>query len=142
MVNQSKVKDPRFLKLWKDSGAIGGLYEIDIRKSIQAYRQDQYKLEILTKTEIKELEKLEFRQNLPSVDEQVRRYYLQLKSTNPHRADHMLADTQPLLNVGIKSVQDIETLCYKIHKYWSGFLISFNGESYSVHNNQIVRYPF
>lgn len=134
MVNQSKVNDPRFWGLWEKSGAVEDIYTPSRREEIHIYRLQQ-RSGNLTRHEIRELEIFEFYKGPQSVDEQVRRYYLKLKSIRPDKAIKMLAETQLILSDGINSVENIETLCRTVYKYYLGFLIHFNGESYSVHDN-------
>ena len=79
-VNQSKKKDPRFWARWGTSGAVGDINKTDRREAISNYRRQQTLIGNLTPEERKELEKSEFRKGPSTIDQQVRRYYLKLKS--------------------------------------------------------------
>lgn len=139
MVNQSKINDPRFWAKWKDSGAVGDKYEPDRREGISHYRHQQEVIGNLTGPEIKELERFEFRDGPSTIDQQVRRYYLKLKSDSPDKAAQMLADTTPILQQGLNSLYDVQELCTQLYKHWSGFLIRYQGESYTMHSGQFQK---
>ena len=139
MVNQSKINDPRFWAKWRASGAVGDIYETDRREAISTYRRQQEVLKNLDKSERRELEQFEFRSGPSTIDQQVRRYYLKLKSDGPDKAAQMLADTTPILQQGVHSLSDVKALCTKLYKYWSGFVINYEGTPYTVHSNQFQK---
>ncbi|HLC60136.1 MAG TPA: hypothetical protein VJJ52_01785 [Candidatus Nanoarchaeia archaeon] len=136
MVNQSKINDPRFWAKWKASGAVEDKYESDRREAISHYRHQQEVIGNLTGSESKELERFEFRDGASTIDEQVRRYYLKLKSDSPNKAAQMMADVTPILDQGIHSLYDVQELCTRLHNYWSGFLIRYGGASYTMHTHR------
>lgn len=109
------------------------------QEAILHYRSREENIRNLTPLEISELEYFEFRHGPSTVDEQVRRYYLKLKSDRPEGAEKMAAETSPLLERGITSESDVEELCGALYKYWSGFLIRYNKASYTMHNNQFQK---
>ncbi len=139
MVNQSKINDSRFWAKWKSSGAVGDKYEPDRREAISHYRHQQKVIGNLTGSETKELERFEFRDGPSTIDQQVRRYYLKLKSDSPDKAAQMLADTAPILQQGVHSVYDVQELCTQLYKHWSDFLIIYQGESYTMHSSQFQK---
>ena len=136
MVNPSKINDPRFWARWRAYGSVGDKYETDRRVAINHYRNQMKTLGNLTRHEIRELEQFEFREGPSTIDQQVRRYHLKLKSENPERAARVLAETSPIISQGSHSIGDVEKLCRTLHGYLSGFLIRYGGESYSMHNNR------
>ena len=136
MATQSKVDDPRFWDKWKKSGAVGDIDETARREEVKHFREMWRSLGNLDRAELAELVQYEFRQGPESVDEQVRRYYLQIKSHGPDLAAQMLTDTQPILNKGTYSVQDVEKLCRILRTYGPGHLIRHEGESYTVHGDR------
>jgi len=139
-INQSKINDPRFWAKWKAAGAVGNIYDsADKRGAISQYRHQQEVIGNLTKPDIKELERFEFREGPSTIDQQVRRYYLKLKSDRPDKAAQMLANTAPILQKGVHSVYDVQELCTQLYKHWSGFLIRYQGESYTMHSSQFQK---
>ncbi len=42
----------------------------------------------------------------------------------------METDIKPILESGIKSIEDVQKACEILRKYWNGFVLAFNGESY------------
>ena len=135
MVNQSKANDSRFWAIWGSSGAVGDKYETERRKAIHHYRHVQEDIGNLTRLEIKELEQFEFPKGHSTIEDQVRRYHLKLKSDRPDIAEQMLTDTSQILQKGIHNISDVEVLCRTLYKYWSNFLIKYEGTSYTVSNN-------
>jgi len=131
--------DPRFWKRWKQNGAAGDKHETSRRESIRHFRRQWRDSGHLSGEEMKELEGFEFRQGPDSVDEQVRRYILGAKAFNPSLAEKISADTKPILERGVNSKSDVEALCRTLHKYVSGFLIRYDGASYSMTDNMFYR---
>lgn len=76
----------------------------------------------LTAEEIEELVEFEFDKKTENLDltDQVRRYYLKLRSTDPERADQMLAE--------IGNTGDVGRCHIIINKYVSGTIMYFQGE--------------
>ena len=94
------------------------------------YRSQLSALGNLTTDEIDELVGYEFLKPASSVDEQVRRYYLKLKSERPQQAAGLLAETQPLLD-DIADSGNMGGLCDVLGKYISGFIIRHKGRDYT-----------
>jgi len=86
----------------------------------------------LTAQEIKQLMTFEWKQAPSTVEEQLQKYFLQLKDWNPARATALHAEIQPLLRRGVKTLEDVKAACEILRKYWSGFILVFNGESYDA----------
>jgi hypothetical protein len=86
----------------------------------------------LTAQEIQQLLTFEYRQGPANAEEQLQRYFLQLKDRNPTKAKAMQTDIQPLLTGGVKTVEDVRKACEILRKYWSGFVLYFNRESYTA----------
>jgi len=85
----------------------------------------------LNEVEIKEFGDLEFneQQGLDTVSQQVRRYYLKIKSEDPQRAESMLSDIGDIDDATMEE-SDILKLCANLHKHISGFQIYYKGEAY------------
>ncbi len=135
MINQSQINDPRFWSRWKASGAVGNL-ESAIRRQSKEQYQEQYRAQLqtlgnLTSQEIDELIGFEFK-GPSSVDEQVRRYFLRFKSEEPDSAAQMIAETDPILQEGIHSVDDVKTLCLTLYKHMSKFIICYEKTNYTA----------
>lgn len=143
MVNQSKINDPRFWEKWSAAGAVADRKdaenELIKRKAISHYRLRQSELGNLSASEVSELERFEFRHGPSTVNQQVRLYYLRLKSYRPDRAETMAADTTSLLDRGITNESDVKDLCKVLYQYCSGFLISNNNVHYTMTNNEFQR---
>ncbi len=143
MVNQSKINDSRFWEKWNSAGAVADRKdaenELIKREDISHYRHRQSELGNLSDSEVSELERFEFRHGPSTVDQQVRLYYLRLKSYRPDRAEKMVAETSPLLEHGITNESDVEDLCKVLYQYWSGFLIRYNNVHYTMTNNEFQR---
>lgn len=80
----------------------------------------------LTREEIEELVEFEFHKKTENLDlaDQVRRYYLKLKSTDPERADEMISE---IGNTG-EYIGDVRRCQVIIRKYISGTIMYFQGE--------------
>ena len=109
------------------------------QEASQTYRRQLQRLGNLTGSEVNELVDFEIYHGVSTVDDQVRRYYLKTKSEKPVQAAQMLAETSPLLERGIGNQSDVEQLCTILYRYWSGFLINFNGASYTMTNHQFKK---
>lgn len=136
MVNQSKINDPRFWAVWRASGAVGDYHAAEKRKYISGFRHYQEVLGNLAMPEIEELEKFEFHVGASTIEEQVRRYYLKVKSEKPDKAAQMLEEVNPILKKGVSDLPDVEKLCRTLYNHISGFVIIHDGGIYSMHNNQ------
>ena len=135
MINQSQINDSRFWGRWRASGAVGNIESAIKRQSMEPYKE-QYRAQLqalgnLTSQEIDELIGFEF-QGLSSVDEQIRRYFLRLKSEEPDSATQMIAETDPILQEGIHSVDDVKTLCLTLYKHVPKFVILYEKTNYTA----------
>jgi hypothetical protein len=140
MLHKTKAEDKRAWAKWRASGAVGNIYDNEEKRSARRHFR-KYLLHSgnLSRPEVRQLVTYEFDQGAESVDDQVARYYLKLKADKPKAAERMLSDVQPILSKGIGSEADVESLCRAIHTYWSGFLIRYGGNAYSVHNDKFGR---
>jgi hypothetical protein len=98
----------------------------------------------LNESEVREYGDFEFLMSgKESLNQQVRGYYLQLKSENPKAAESMLKEVGEILNPSLFSPHsqnvnidetmeepDINKLCAIFHKYLPRFIISCNGKIY------------
>jgi hypothetical protein len=149
MVNPSKANDPRFRKKWDRAGAISPSfrnpvppesYSPETDKQHQEwqkwYRERLVERGNLSPTEINALMRFKTRKWPSTPQSQVRYAYLDVKATYPQVAERMKADTDPLLKRGIKSVEDVKSLCQALYRHTSNFLIRFKDQYYGMTNNQ------
>jgi len=131
MVNSSKARDPRFWKIWEASGAVGDKYEAERRESLNHFKKLWSSSGNLSREEVRKLVHYEFRQGADTVEEQVERYYLKLKDTNPKLAEEMWVDAKPFLKGNLDDSQ-VKSLCSALAEYWGGVVINHNGTTYNV----------
>jgi hypothetical protein len=137
MTNQSKLNNPRFWQIWEESGAVGGIGETELRIDVNYRRNVLNSIGNLTRREVTKLTRLEYREDRPSIQDQVRRYYLDLKSTNPPLASRLDKETQPILTEGVQSEGDVMKLCTVLHRYLSGFVIVYRGRAHTSSTQEI-----
>jgi hypothetical protein len=92
----------------------------------------------LSESEIEELLTLEFVDQL-TVSQQLRRYYLKLKSEKPAKAEQMWAAIPRSYKRRVTSRKAVKRLCATLYCYWSGFVLHFNGRTYSVSGQKFYR---
>ena len=85
----------------------------------------------LSEAEIKELANFEFDKGPETVNGQVRRYYLKLKSGGSSKAEEMLAEIG-VVDESLLTDEGIQELCAKLNKYISGSIIYHKGKIYSI----------
>ncbi len=108
----------------------------DKRESYEHFREMWGHNRNLTDQELNELLAFEFEEGPSNVSEQVRRYFLKLKEEKPEKARKMWKKLNRVLEKGITGLDSIKEVCAGIYKFFSGFAIEYQGESYSMHNNQ------
>lgn len=85
----------------------------------------------LTEPEISELVDLEITAGPKNLNEQIRRYYLKLKSEKPEKAEQLLENLKEVkLDEPIKK-EDISRIGGILRKYWSGYVIYHDGKIYN-----------
>lgn len=92
----------------------------------------------LTNVEIEELLTLEFT-GVSTVPQQIRRYYLKLKCEKPAEAARMWNAIPRSYRRRVTSKRAVKRLCAILYRFWRGFVISFNGRTYSVRREQFYR---
>ena len=111
-------------------------YETMDGQTIHYIREDFHKQQKFRKNlsveEISELERYYFEEAPSRISEEVRMYYLDVKSGNPSSADRMLTRTNFLLARGIYSVDDIEDLCRVIAPYYINFTLHYERQGYGI----------
>jgi hypothetical protein len=84
----------------------------------------------LSRPEISELVGYEFDQGPSTVNAQVRRYYLKLKSEHPDRASAMLDAVGSISSDANLTEPDMHALCASLSRFCSGFVLNHGGEVY------------
>lgn len=110
------------------------LTEETIQRRREAQQQEEEWLKKsgkLTADEIRQLITFNYVKGPATVEEQLQQYFLRLKDQNVEAANRMHAEIQPIIDRGIKSMEDVKIACKTLAKYWSGFVLYFNGEGYS-----------
>lgn len=91
----------------------------------------------LTEEEIRELSDFEYEAGPETVTAQLRRYYLKLKAEQPERADVMW-DELPVIDDRVLTEEEVIALCHILYRYWSGFIIYFQGKSYTKSSRPVA----
>ncbi len=102
------------------------------KKKEEAKKEFEKRLEksSLSKEEIQELVALEFEEEVGAIERQIRRYYLLLKKDSPEKAESMLCKIEIKKSQQKENEQDILDICSILSKYFSGFIIFWEGEIY------------
>jgi hypothetical protein len=109
------------------------------RKEEMDYWRDLLKsLGNLTDVEVEELVGLEFADRL-TVSQQLRRYHLKLKSEKPAEAEEMWLAIPRSYKRRVTSKKAIKSLCVILCQYWNGFVLHFNGKTYSTSGGKFYR---
>lgn len=109
---------------------------VDMEEDYEHFKKMWSSFGNLDEQELKELLNFSFEKNPESIEEQVRYYFLRLKTEEPKQAKSMMKDLTVLLRDGVNSLGDIEKLCLIIGKYWHGFVVHYGEESYTVDENR------
>ena len=78
----------------------------------------------LTNDEVEEYLGYEFVAGPVAIEDQVRRYFLMVKSQRPKKALQLLKETKPLLKRGVRTEQEVHDLSLVLARYISGFVIN------------------
>jgi hypothetical protein len=78
----------------------------------------------LTSSEVEEFIGYDFIAGPTTVENQIRRYFLIVKSDNPGRAVQLLKETEPLLKKGVRTDQEIHDLSLVLNRFISGFILT------------------
>jgi len=154
MPNQSKKNDKRFWLKWKQSGAVFlkepvqtpmplNPEELRLKRMKMAaeldYRMMWKALGNLTADEIHDLAQFEFHlatAQLP-LSEQVRRYYLKVKSDKPDVAEKMKQETR-FISGRTEDMGLVEEICVVLYRFLSGFVIYFEKNGFTCTRGRFI----
>ncbi len=104
--------------------------------SVRILREDHWREHRLkgnlSEVEMAELERYTFDTAPSRLTEEVREYYLRVKSVTLWKAERMLRRTSFLLGRGVYSLDDVEDLCLALCPYYVGFVLHYEGQGYTT----------